>query len=194
MHLLYIRGHKHLFRLQTYLLRCLSFRNRRTAHWGLLPGRARHRPKKRARPAPSEPHRRRKENAAPGPTAAARGERRGGAGRDQLGLGQAGRRSAATAALTVIRHHRLALVQLLRGPQMVLDALELRRQRGKRRGCHRAATTTTTGSGSSRSRAWSRSLPLPARGVETRARGCWWRGSRKARPLLGGRRDASPAS
>lgn len=154
--------------------RLIPEKSRRTARWGLPPGRARQRPKRRARPAPSEPHRRRKGSAAPGPTAAALGGRRGGAGagRDQLGLGQAGRRSAATAALTVIRHHRLALVQLLRGPQMVLDALELRRQRGKRRGCHRAATTTTTGSGCSRFRAWSRSLPFPVRGVGTRARGC----------------------
>lgn len=46
--------------------------------------------------------------------------------------------AAAASSLTVVRHHGLALVQLLRGPQMVLDALELRRQRGQRRGRHGA--------------------------------------------------------
>lgn len=59
-------------------------------------------------------------------------------GEERGGEGMGG---AAPAALTVVRHHRLSLVQLLRGPQVVLDALELRRQRGERGGGgHLAAT------------------------------------------------------
>lgn len=77
---------------------------------------------------------------------------------------------------------------------MVLDALELRRQRGKRRGRHHAGGDAKrqqrTDDKGSRGRAWRRPLPLPARGAGARAQ--WadcrrWRCAREERPLLSGR-------
>lgn len=129
-----------------------------------------------------------------------RGERRQGrAGRDATrrdGPGRA-RLGGRPPPLTVVRHHRLALVQLLRGSQMVLDALELRRQRGKHRGRHHAGGDAKrqqrTADNGSRSRAWRRPLPLPARDVGARARwaGCRrWRCAREERPLVSGRSGA----
>lgn len=100
--------------------------------------------------------------------------------------GPAGRGSAAAASLTVIRHHRLSLVQLLRGSQMVLDALELRRQRGKRRGRHHGGDNTQrqqqAADSDSGSRAWRRPLPLPAGDARAPAR---WAGGRLWRGALG---------
>lgn len=138
----------------------------------------------------------------PGAVAAPVAGSGGGAGRD--GPGRAGPRlgarrgGAAAASLTVVRHHRLALVQLLRGSQMVLDALELRRQRGKRRGRHRAGGDAQrqqrAADNGSPSRRWRRPLPLPVRdtGAPARWAGCRpWRCAREERPLLmggGGRR------
>lgn len=138
----------------------------------------------------------------PGAVAAPVAGSGGGVGRD--GPGRAGPRlgarrgGAAAASLTVVRHHRLALVQLLRGSQMVLDALELRRQRGKRRGRHRAGGDAQrqqrAADNGSPSRRWRRPLPLPVRdaGAPARWAGCRpWRCAREERPLLmggGGRR------
>lgn len=91
--------------------------------------------------------------------------------------------AAAASSLTVVRHHGLALVQLLRGPQMVLDALELRRQRGQRRGRHGA------GGGERRSAAIVPGAGAPRFRFRLGRRG-WAGGGRGERPLLARRRRA----